>query len=271
MSTVCRRPPQLEAGPCEKAIGPTVRPGASGRLYCNRCGGDHQTLWCSRDVPRSTDTDHPVEEHPVGRLRLLQQTVTPPRRFACSCRHGDIALDGTTRREIGYARLFFEPFEERYYLDGKPLSRDDLEHVDWSTPKYVVDPRYIGSDGKLLGVILAVEYCSECEVAKRSRVGVEFRLRVPSLSGKRSYPLVFGPLAPAADVHAFFELEERAAHQGRRSQREWLACCLVGMAEYARPRLSQRQIARNLKIPRGRIQSIVARFRQRRAKTALPQ
>jgi len=151
------------------------------------------------------------------------------------------------------------------------LSLEDLAGIDWSTPKFKVEPQYLREDGRLHDVALAIQYCKKCELEKKSRNGAIFRFALPGLGHKRHYRIVLDPLVPAATVQTMIELYEHTPFYGRRAHLEFLICCLTTCKRYTDPKLSQRSIARNLRIPRGRILSVLQRFRKGRILSARPQ
>jgi hypothetical protein len=228
------------------------------RLYCRRCGGDHSTLVCS--------PYDPLDSH--NRNRSQERRRSKP---SCRCRKGRFVLDRTTGRKVGYERFYFDTTEGYYYFDGRRLSAGDLERVDWSTPKYKVEPQYLRKDGRLHDVTLALQYCKKCELEKKSRNGAVLRYAIPGLGGRRRYVVFFDPLAPSDAVQAFEDLYAHTPRYGRRAHLEFLICCLGTFKRYINPRLSQRSIARHLRIPRGRVLSILQRFRQGRIFSARPQ
>src|SRR6266699_1406050 len=118
------------------------------RLHCRICKGDHSTLFHSPYDPLDTEIlTCRQKRHRSFELPDSGVGPTRPKKLSCRCRRGHFVLDRTTARKVGYECFFFDTVEGCYYLDGMRLSLEDLAGIDWSTPKFKVEPQYLREDG----------------------------------------------------------------------------------------------------------------------------
>ena len=250
----------------------------SAGLNCSRCGGDHTFRVCPQSDRPLFDVKHRIASGSPGKILFDAQAggrVLPmpsDSGVVCECRGGMVLRDADTRRVVGFERFYFDSDEERYYLDGEPLSAADLKNVDWATPRFVVEPTFVRDDGRIHGTIAAYEYCELCEHVKKMKAGAVIRWPVLSPSGRRRYLFEFGPLANPKDLRAFNALEQNVTRGRLRDQRDFLISCLLFFGLYSQvPRYSERALAKRFRVSRPRIQYLRKRYRKLLLRSAVPQ
>lgn len=197
--------------------------------------------------------------------------TTAASRLPCECWLGKILLDSKTKERVGHEHFFFDSYEEAYFLDGKRLDISDFPKIDWSVPKYSIDPAYIREDGQIHGVIAVYEACDHCMHVKTEKAGGgTLRWAIPSPSGRRRYMFEFGPNASIFMKNKFVNLQTKFAPRMGKEQLEFLIFCLQFFREYSDVAdCTERALARRFRITRGRVHSMKRRFFRRLQQSAV--